>query len=374
MNKVIVIGGDHHNTLGVIRSLGEKGLKPDVFIVSRDGKSFVIESKYIHTKHILRNDSEIVPSLIQYYANEEFKPVIICCYDAASSVIDLHSEKLSEFFFLPGAKEQGRITYLMNKQFMSELAEECGLSIPETLYPTKSHLDEEDIPLPCIIKPLISKNGSKKDILICRELSEVNEQLDRLGPENVQIQRFIEKDFEYQLIGCSTDEDVIIPGYSKILRPCKGSNTSFLHYEPLTELLCDVEACKELVRKTGYKGLFSLEFLRDKSGNDLFMEINFRNDGNAICVTAAGVNLPYIWYLSCIGGDYRCEINKKITPKFVMPDSAEIRLLVTRQISFFQYLSDLRKTNRFMEFEWKDIKPFWKMLRLKYKNVWSKNI
>lgn len=27
-NKIIVFGGDHHNTLGVVRSLGEAGIKP----------------------------------------------------------------------------------------------------------------------------------------------------------------------------------------------------------------------------------------------------------------------------------------------------------------------------------------------------------
>ena len=32
-NKVIVIGGDHHNTLGVLRAFGEKGIYPDLILV-----------------------------------------------------------------------------------------------------------------------------------------------------------------------------------------------------------------------------------------------------------------------------------------------------------------------------------------------------
>lgn len=35
------------------------------------------------------------------------------------------------------------------------------------------------------------------------------------------------------------------------------------------------------IRDLGYSGLFSLEFIRDKSGKDYFMELNMRNDGNA---------------------------------------------------------------------------------------------
>ena len=117
------------------------------------------------------------------------------------------------------------------------------------------------------------------------------------------------------------------------------------------------------MRRTGYHGLFSLEFLRDKNGKDYFMEINFRNDGNAICVTAAGMSLPYIWYLDCIGADYSQERNKKITPVYVMPDMAELKLLATRQISLKEYMSDFKKTNRFMEYDKRDKKPFWKLVQ-----------
>jgi predicted ATP-grasp superfamily ATP-dependent carboligase len=374
MNKVIVIGGDHHNTLGVIRSLGEKGLNPHVVIVSMDGNSFVAKSKYIGILHIVRTCTEIVPLLLSHYKQENLKPVIICCTDASSSIIDIHSDELRPYFFLPGTLEQGQVTHLMNKQAMSELAISCGMEIPKTIYPTRYPLTNEEIVLPCIVKPLVSKDGAKEDIHICRQLSEVNNSLNHMGPDKVQIQSFIDKDFEYQLIGCSTGKDVIIPGVSRILRPCKGSNTSFLHYEPLGKSFCDLDACKEFVRKTGYKGLFSMEFLRDKEGKDFFLEINFRNDGNSICVTASGVNLPYIWYLSCIGENYREEANKQVVPKYVLPDSAEIRLLVTKQISIVQYLGDLFKTNRFMEFSWKDQRPFWKMIQMKFKYLWGKNI
>lgn len=374
MNKVIVIGGDHHNTLGVIRSLGEKGLRPDALIVSRDGRSFVEKSKYINHTYIIRENSMITPFLIEHYNQSEEKPVIICCHDASSSEVDIHAEELGKLFFLPGSEVQGRITYLMNKQRMSALAEKCGFAIPITVYPNHFPLQEQEVFFPCIVKPLVSKEGSKDDICICHHIGEVNIALSKMGVDNSQIQLFIEKDFEYQLIGCSTDDCIIIPGVSKILRPCKGSNTSFLHYEPLENDFCDIDACKNFVRQTGYKGLFSMEFLRDKDGRDYFMEINFRNDGNAICVTASGVNLPYIWYLNCIGKDYSEEMNKKVVPKYVLPDSAEIRLLFTKQINIFQYFGDLMKTDRFMEFDWKDIKPFWKMLQFKFKYIWSKNI
>ena len=361
MNKVVVIGGDHHNTLGVIRGLGERGVNSDLILVVPGSMTYVDASIYVSRKWRIDSDDDIVNLLISNYKEEKEMPVVICCSDSSSGIIDENRNKLAPYFILPGAETQGHISYLMSKNVMSDLAVEVGMEIPTTTY--GDNLIEKIIPLPCIIKPLISRKGSKKDIKICRTWNEVKDTVENEGSSNIQIQQFIDKDFEYQLIGCSTSKEVLIPGVSIILRPCRGSNTSFLHYTPLEEGFCDIEKCKEFVRRTGYHGLFSLEFLRDKNGKDYFMEINFRNDGNAICVTAAGVSLPYIWYLDCIGEDYSKESDKKITPVYVMPDMAELKLLLTGKITPFQYLSDLKKTNRFMEYDSKDKKPFWKLVK-----------
>ena len=46
-NKVLVIGADHHNTLGIVESLGEKGIKSYVLIVADIKTSFVLKSKMV---------------------------------------------------------------------------------------------------------------------------------------------------------------------------------------------------------------------------------------------------------------------------------------------------------------------------------------
>lgn len=363
MNKVIVIGGDHHNTLGVIRSLGERGLRSNLILVTPFKLTYVNYSKYINRNWKINRDDKIVDLLLNEYMAEQEKPVVICCSDSSSGVIDDNRDKLEPYFVLPGADEQGYISALMSKKRMAEIAFEIGLNIPQSYYVKDPNSELSQIKLPCIIKPIVSRNGSKNEIDICRNWEELRGYVVSHEIQNYQIQDFIDKDFEYQLIGCSTKNEVIIPGVSRILRPCKGSNTSFLHYTPLDECFCEIEKCKEFVRRTKYHGLFSLEFLRDRNGKDYFLEINFRNDGNAICVTASGMSLPYIWYLDCIGADYSGERNKKIEPVYVMPDMAELKLLLTRQISLKEYISDLKKTNRFMEYDKKDKMPFWKLVK-----------
>lgn len=78
MNKVIVIGGDHHNILGVVRGLGERGICPDTILVTKSRLSFVDASKYIATNRYLPEE-EIIDLLLSKYKNEAEKPVVICC-------------------------------------------------------------------------------------------------------------------------------------------------------------------------------------------------------------------------------------------------------------------------------------------------------
>lgn len=372
MNKVIVIGSEHHNTLGVIRSLGEKGLSSDVILVTNEKEPFVGKSKYIKNLYKVSTETNVLRCLIDNFGSYGLKPVVIACYDAVSSVIDENRQELSDFFILPGAEVQGRISKLMNKQVMAELAVSEGLQIPLSWSVNKDS-DISKISYPCIAKPMISKAGNKADIQICQTKEELKLFLKNKAQENFQVQKFIDKDFEFQLIGCATDENIIIPGYSHILRPCKGSNTSFLRYSKLKPDFCDLNACHKFIRKTGYRGLFSMEFLRDKTGKDYFMEINFRNDGNAICVTASGINLPYIWYLNCISKDYSCEVNNEVKTVYVMPEFSEMGLLLKGQISLKEWLSDMRKTDRFMDFDKNDPKPFCQEIKNKIHYYLFKN-
>lgn len=150
---------------------------------------------------------------------------------------------------------------------------------------------------------------------------------------------------------------MLIPGKSIIVTQPLGTNTGYLKYvnldgsEPLAE-------CEKFLMATGYSGLFSMEFIRDSEGRDYFMEINFRNDGNAICVTEAGVNLPFIWYQYCIDHNIpKTDEQRKIKEVFVMPEYTEISLWYKGDISFLRLIKELRQANSFMEYDADDPNP-----------------
>ena len=50
-SNIIVIGGTHHNTLGVIRALGERGY--NVTLISISVKNYTAVSRYVNDVHYI---------------------------------------------------------------------------------------------------------------------------------------------------------------------------------------------------------------------------------------------------------------------------------------------------------------------------------
>lgn len=267
----------------------------------------------------------MIDHLTGYAAGRDEKPVLICCSDAMSSLVDLNCNQLVDKYMLPGSSHQGAITHLMNKQNMSELAVECGLNIPphtQTIGRDELMQKRESMPYPCILKPLISTEGHKSDIMICTSPEQLAECISQIDCKHLQVQKFIDKTMEYQIIGCSllADNEIFTSGGVKLqLAASHRSNTGIVTLEPIEKLNINISPIKEFIRATGYSGLFSVEFIRDSSGRDYFMEMNFRNDGNAIVMTAGGANLPYIWYLYNTNGDWTDLCGKKIKKATAVP-------------------------------------------------------
>lgn len=327
---------------------------------------YVAHSRFIKEKVIVSSVEDVIGVLRTYAKKLHEKAVVIACSDGASSLLDVYYNELTVHFFLPGSNGQGMLTKIMDKEEMSELGRSVGFHVPESWIVEKEE-DIDNIVYPCITKPILSKDGLKSDIQICYKKSDLLEVVRTGNCYKYQVQKFIDKDFEYQLIGLSLNggKELIIPGISRCIRPCPGTNTGFLKYTRIDSFSVPIEKCRQFVRQTTYSGLFSIEFLRDKSGNDYFMEMNFRNDGNSICVTKAGYNLPYLWYAYNSKLDYRSILdNYCFREVLVMPELDDFnRFVRTRKVGLLQWLNDVKKTDAFMEYDSKDSVPFWIALR-----------
>lgn len=363
-NKVVIIGGDHHNTLGLVRSYGIRGINPTVFLIGQKGDGFVMKSRY--TGEVLRchSSSEAVERLVSCFSKYEGVVVVQAASDEAAAALDSAIEIVPRHIKIPNA--EGRLVNLMNKDNMCNKALAVGLNVPQYEI---IHTDEdrgrisESIVYPCITKAISSLEGGKSDTEICKNEEELLAFIsnDHRCP-TIIVEQFIDKDFEFQFFGLSLDggDTIIIPGHSHIHRPGIQNEYYFPFIENDSSFSETLEKAKSFIKAVKYSGLFSMEFIRGKDGIDYFLEINFRNDGNAICVTDAGVNLPFIWYLHHIGGDYKSELdNSHFTPVEFCPDVIYFYHMLRGELSLKQWFITRKGCNSFTNYYKGDNKPYW---------------
>ncbi len=350
MNKVVVVGGDHHNTLGVIESLGQKGLKPYTILYTSNVKCYVPHSKFVASGWSCSTENDLIDCLRKNFNDISEKTVVIATNDIVADILDRHYDELKDFCMIPTIEPTGNLGKVMSKEYMSNLAHEVGLNVPMT-WVLKDSIIPNGIEYPVITKAISSVEGSKDNIKVCKSEADLKDFVkEQQECETIQIQRFIDKEYEFQLLGVSLNhgDTVLIPGRTHIYRPNGLDNTFFLYFdkcEPSLQPLID-KAVK-FVKKTRYTGPFSIEFLREKSSEmDYFTEMNFRNDGNAYVVTAAGMNIPYIFYLSQTGRDYQKEISHStIKGTYIVPEFYYFTRLLAREISIKEWWSNMRKAD-----------------------------
>lgn len=362
INKVVVVGGDHHNTLGVIESLGQKNIEPYVALYTNYTDGYVLYSKYVEDGWCCSSEAALIKCLLNNFSDKVNKAVVIVTNDIVATILDKNYEILKDYFFLPITIPAGSMSDKMSKEYMTRLAEKVGFLVPKTWV-----IHNNEVPCgvtyPIITKAISSVEGSKENIRVCFKDEELHEFLTSgKHCDTIQIQQYIDKLYEFQLLGCSLKGggEIIIPGRTHIYRPNGMDNTFFLRFDKCERELDNIiEKAKLFIKETGYSGPFSLEFLHDKNGNNYFTEMNFRNDGNAYCVTSAGTNIPYIFYLSQIGKDYQEELKRSdIRTTYLCPEVYYFTCLLSGELGFREWYQNMKRATCYTTYFKTDKKVF----------------
>ena len=364
---VVVIGGDHYNTLWVVRSLGIMGFKPTIVVVNPLKKcSFVTKSKYVFTAYVVSDEVEMLELLNKLSFLE--RVVLFSSCDSVSDVIDQNYDELKKKYILPNCGEQqGMLSYWMDKRVMTELAVKLGFNIP---YSAEINLRNgqfslpDDIPYPCVLKPLKSSAGQKTDFRICVSRDELEKALIslRIHCSSVLLQEYIKPDFEISVLGMRSRaiKQNLVPGLLYKTGTCQSVHNmgmpTYAYVEESLEPYVDRTVVDNFLNNIDYDGLYSIEFFVSE-GKSCFLEINLRVDGDLFVYTTGGVNMPYLWAQLSMG----------------MPiDNSSIRLKRKRtygmtEISYLKYLkwneplkiiAEWWKTDCYSIFSWKDPLPF----------------
>lgn len=359
-NRVIILGDDHHNTLGVIRSFGEKGIRTDV-VINYTKHSFVRYSRYIRSFHTIHSEEDVHSCIEQIIYSDTGLVILFCCSDWFISVIDKAYDRYKGrcVCFSAGNQCGGEINRLMSKNLQQAIALEAGLNIPKTWILSRNSSIPDDIVFPCIVKTDLSVEGTKADIVVC----ETKEALIKNISKNVNyiVQEYIEKEYELNVLGCAVDhgDNSIIPGVIHKIReyPVGKGSSSFSVLKDYTEYPhLNVDGIRKMMKLMKYDGLFSVEFVC-KDHKCYFLEVNFRNDGNGYIPTSAGVNLPYIWACSVLKLSY--DIPSVSLPHYFMADVRDIFHVKNGTLPFRIWFNDWKRTNCFLLYNKNDKKPFW---------------
>ena len=97
-HKFIILGDGHFNTLGMVRSLGEVGIRPIVVLVDHN-RMIVAPSKYIQTLKLANTIEEGLEYIISAYSQEKEKPFLLTGSDKIIAVIDRNYNRLIDDFY-----------------------------------------------------------------------------------------------------------------------------------------------------------------------------------------------------------------------------------------------------------------------------------
>ena len=362
-NYAVVIGDWHFNSLGMIRSLGEKDI-PVVYINLSDA-GYGETSKYtVKTYHAREDGSNITEVLFEVLNDFKGKPVIFTGCDKAALALDNAYSFLKDKCYFPNLK--GNANFYMNKENMCKAAKESGFIIPETETFNFDNSFIENVTsfgFPCILKPVLSVEGNKADIQICENIEELQSVYRNFlkSEENysrILVQRFL-KGTHIQMLdysGCKTKNSLVdVYGQLEKTReyPISRGSTSYAVIKKNIQHF-NTDSLDKFLEAVGYEGLFDLDFMLVDS-TPFFIEINFRNGAISYAFTKAGFNIPYIWYCKVLGLDYQ---KPKISETILMCERDDLNHVKDRNIGLLKWLKDVRKTDVFMLFNKNDPQPF----------------
>lgn len=366
---VIVFAIDHYNPLGVIRSLGENGIRP-IYIAIRHRVELGVKSKYVSKVHQVENVEEGYQVLMGNYgevykAGE--KPFVLFSDDKSVGYFDLRYEEVKERFITYNANGiQGRIMEFMDKKNILDLAKKHGLNVLEPVVVNRGEVPA-GLEYPIITKDINPNSGGwKSDVFVCQNEEELKTAYTKISSPVVLLQKYVEKKTEFTFEGCSVNRGqsallaikstykYAIPAYYSPFMTCES-----LHDEKLKAAL------EGMLAEIGYEGIFEIEFLVDQNDNAYFLEINFRNATWSYAATRAGMPLPYIWVKGMLNGKIDKDDYKEVPGGFTaMVEPIDYAKRIELGLSTpEEWLADFKKADCGFYYSEDDLEPFYEMVR-----------
>ena len=280
-NKVIIWGKDGYNPLGLLRQLN--GVAEIIFLLYGKQKFCALKSRYCLYYHRTNSLEEGLNWLIEQYSSEEYKPFILSTGDIVAEFVDQNKKILEKYFNLTGTHESGLLTRVLDKNYMNQLASDCGFLIPKSRV-CQWNSDISDVEYPCILKPDKNRRDHSKDFktMICENKEQLSRVLERVSHDSCFVlQQYIQKQYDALVYGCRTmDGKVVLPGVLMKDRWDIGGDGVHGFLSDNIPQSISRTAIEKFLARIDYHGVFSVEYGIDNN-KAYFYEFNLRNDGTS---------------------------------------------------------------------------------------------
>jgi phosphatidylserine decarboxylase precursor-related protein len=304
-SKGAIIIGEHCRGLGLVRSLGRRGIP--VWTLEPEGELLASTSRYTHRSFPWPNGADaeqldFLHSLSLRHGLEGW--ALFPTNDETTALFARHHTELAKRFLMTVPPWEV-LAWAYDKRLTSQLAAAIGLDNPVTFYAqNRDELRRLDVRFPVILKPAFKRemNRFTRDkawraddrVALTQRYDEARE---LVGADVVMIQELIpgggETQFSYGAL--CVDGRVVASVTARRTRqyPVEfGQSSSFVETvnEPAVE-----DAATRLLAAMRYTGLAEVEFKYDqRDGRYKLLEVNPRVwTWHALC-GAAGVDFPYL--------------------------------------------------------------------------------
>lgn len=376
-HKFIILGSYTANTLGQIRGLGEKGINPIAVLVHKNTYR-VDKSRYILELYNVNSIEEGLELILNKFGNETYKPFLYTDRDDVVGLFDSHYEDLIDKFYFWNAGGKCRLAPYLNKGKQLELAEKCGFRIPKTEIVKVGELPKH-LSYPIFTKSVDSLNRYwKGNAYICNNEEELKAAYNRMDVKEIILQEYIDKKDEHPIEGISLSGGAFVRLYVKSVnyRLTKDSFGIYRHLEQVNDIVLENKV-KQFLKRINYTGVFEIEFIESKNGDELFLETNFRISQYNFAYTQFGVNFPYLYAKAILEGeDVLNDINYSSKRPFnVMSEFDDLKYSVLKgNTSLLEWIKDAWRIDCFSFYDKKDKSPFYYTLIAKFLNFIVKKV
>jgi predicted ATP-grasp superfamily ATP-dependent carboligase len=306
---VVVLGSDF-KALGVIRSLGRRGI-PCVVVDNVPRSAWF--SRYV-SRRFLWKGSMWGPSFLDFLLSIAERHgfdgwILFPVQDEVVELFARNRERLAGTYRVI-TQDWDLLRWAHDKRLLYRVAAEVGVGYPRTWYPSNDRdVRQLVIDYPAIIKPAISirmQYATGRKAFLARDPSELLAQYRRAAivADDLMVQEMIPGNgtTQFSVAAFCTEGSITAAMTARRTRQYPadfGLSSSFVEALDVPELM---EPTQRLIRRLRLSGMVEVEFKFDhRDGRYKLLDVNIRPWAwHALCI-ACGLDFPYLQYCEAVG-------------------------------------------------------------------------